>query len=148
MYNFKSLLLSFLNNENYINIISMLVVAFTSYRVAIYNASRPNKLKIKQMQLDYIYLPMYRVLENLSYPLGKRKAMEISKKLNSVLNSHYELAFPQLHKLNHELQQALINNLDYDCIIRIIYHQISVDYELLKKHWDILLKTSQTSLLG
>lgn len=76
---------------------------------------------------------MYRILVNLPHSLNKNIAQEVSNKLNSLLDAHYELAFPQLHKLNKDLQSALIDDRNYEYIIRIIYHQIAVDYELLKK---------------
>lgn len=43
MNNLKTVLLTFLNNQNYIDALSMVVVAITSYQVAKYTASRPNK---------------------------------------------------------------------------------------------------------
>lgn len=126
-------LASALNNENYINIASILVVAFTSYQVAKYNASKPNKLRVKQLQLEHVYLPLYRILVNLPKDLNKRTAIEIHKKIDNILNSHYELAFPQLHQLNAQLKESLLNNGDYHKVLHIIFHQVSVDYELLKK---------------
>lgn len=133
MDNIKDLIISFLNNGNYVNFISIFVVALTSYQVARFNASRPNKLKVKQAQLDFVYLPLYRTLIDLPRSVDKKKALAIHKKISSILDQHYELAFPQLHSLNKQLKEALLSNSDYSKILHTIFHQVSVDYEMLKK---------------
>lgn len=128
----KAFLLSILNNKNYIDIISMVVVAFTSYRVAKYNSSKPSKLKIKQQQLDCVYLPLFRLFITLPLDIDKKTALRFSKKLSHILEKNYVLAFPQLHELSKDLEENILKNEDYIKTLRIIKHQVCIDYELLK----------------
>nr|DAK68273.1 MAG TPA: hypothetical protein [Caudoviricetes sp.] len=122
-----------INNENYLNLISIFVVAVTTYYVAKYNTLKPNKLKIKQQQLDNVYLPLFQLFGNMTFPISKKSALSYSKKLNSVLEQNYVLTFPGLHNLNKELKAAILSNEDYSKILKLIKHQVDIDYELLKK---------------
>lgn len=127
------LITTFLGNTNYINFFSILVVAFTSYQVAKYNASKPHKLKVKQMQLDNVYLPLYRISLKNSSIMSRQQAVEMQKEIEYILDKHYVLAYPQLHQLNSDLKIALELDSGYVQISKELFHQISVDYELLKK---------------
>ena len=132
IYNF---ILQVLNNENYISVISMMVVAVTSYRIARYNASKPEKIKIKQLQFSNVYLPLFRVLSDLSYDLTLDEASELYEKISIILDKHYELVFPQLHELNKKLETAILVKRNYQKTLISIKHQVDIDYELLKsKH--------------
>lgn len=126
-------LTTLINNENYVNAISIFVVAFTSYQVAKYSALKPNKLKIKQQQLENVYLPLIRISLDVPKALSTKQALEIQQKINKVLDEHYELAYPQLHQLNDELAKAIHKSRGYCEILNDIFHQVSIDYELLKK---------------
>lgn len=123
----------FINNENYVNLISIIVVAITTYYVTKYTILKPNRLAIKQLQLENVYLPLYLVLKNLPQPISKSNALTYSKKISNILDKYYVLAFPQLHQLNQLLKLDIIKNSDYDKTLRIIKHQVDIDYELLKK---------------
>lgn len=131
--NLYNLILQIANNENYINIISIVVVAFTSYHIAQYNASKPEKLKIKQLQFSNVYLPLFRILSELPSEPTLSQATEIHEKILVILDKHYELAFPQLHELNAKLNTSIMDKHDYQKILACIKHQVEVDYELLKK---------------
>lgn len=122
-----------INNEHYINILSIVVVAFTSYQVAKYNSSKPEKIRIKQMQLSKVYLPLFRLFSDLPSTLSKEQALTLCKKMINILDCNYELVFPQLHRLVARLKKEIISNTDYSKTISIIRHQICIDYELLKK---------------
>ena len=126
-------LTALINNENYVNAISIFVVAFTSYQVAKYNALKPNKLKIKQQQLEKVYLPLIRISLDLPKTLSPKQALEIQQKIDKILDEHYELAYPQLHQLNDELVKSIHSSKGYCEILNDIFHQVSIDYELLKK---------------
>lgn len=125
--------LYFINNENYINLISIFVVALTTYHVTKYTVLKPNRLAIKQSQLEYVYLPLHLVLRNLPQHISRSNALTYSKKIANILDRHYVFAFPQLHKLNRTLKSDIINDFNYDKTLRIMKHQIDIDYELLKK---------------
>lgn len=131
--NFYDLILKVFNNENYINIISIVVVAFTSYHVARYSASKPEKLKIKQLQFKNVYLPLFRILSKLPDEPTPQQVLEAHEKISNILNEHYELVFPQLHKLNNELQLIISHGSNPQNILSVMSHQVEVDYELLKK---------------
>lgn len=124
---------TFLNNENYIETLSIIVVAITSYHIAKFNASKPNKLKIKQLQLTNVYLPLYRIFSEIPDDLPLSKALSIHNKTSNILDKNYELVFPQLHKLNSELKQCILSQDSYNSKIKIMKHQIEIDYELLKR---------------
>jgi hypothetical protein len=129
---FKTLI-DFINNENYVNFIGMIVVSVSSYQIAKYNASRPNRLKIKQLQLSNVYLPLYRIFDNLPSSPSPRQTIDALNKITNVLDKNYELVFPQFHSLNKTLRSDLIKNDDYQKVLKIMRHQVNTDYELLKK---------------
>lgn len=129
----KKLILVITNNANYINFLNMFVVAFMSYKIAGYSASKPNKIKVKQLQLNNIYLPLFRLLENIQDDLSLQKAIYIHKKMTNILDANYELAFPQLHQLNKSFGHAILKNSDYQMYLHKIKHIVATDYELLKK---------------
>lgn len=126
-------MLKLFNNSNFWTCVGIIVVAITSYTVAKYNASKPNKLKIKQLQLENVYLPLFRIFERLTkYPTVER-ASKLCEEISTILDKHYELVFPQLHNLNQKLKFQLDNDEPYLKTIQLMHHQISIDYELLKK---------------
>lgn len=122
-----------INNEIYVNVLSIVVVSFTTYQVAKYNASKPQKIKIKQLQLQNVYLPLFRIFSNFPEQPSKKQALGIYKKISNVLDSHYELAFPQLHRLTLRLRKEIMSGKNSSKTLKIIRHQVSTDYELLKK---------------
>lgn len=129
-----SALSKLINNSNYINFLSIIVVAITSYRIARYNASKPNKLQVKQAQLSNVYLPLHRIVEAIpATNISKQQALNAHRKISNVLDKNYELVFPQLHKLNCTLGKEILSNGQYEKTLKIIKHQVDVDYELLKK---------------
>lgn len=125
--------LSFVNNENYINLIGILVTAFITYRVAKYTTCKPERLSIKRAQLDNVYLPLFRLLERMPQSVSRLDALTYSKKIANILDKHYVLAFPQLHRLSYTLKRQLATNLNYTETLQSIRHQVVIDYELLKK---------------
>lgn len=126
-------LLAFVNNENYINLIGIFITAFITYRVAKYTTYKPERLSIKQSQLDNIYLPLFRLLEQMPQSPSRLDAFAYNKKIGNILDRHYVLAFPQLHRLNRTLKEQLVADLDYTETLQTIRHQVVIDYELLKK---------------
>ena len=125
--------LSFVNNENYINLIGILVTAFITYRVAKYTTCKPERISIKRAQLDNVYLPLFRLLERMPQSVSRLDALTYSKKIANILDKHYVLAFPQLHRLSYTLKRQLATNLNYTETKQTIRHQGVIDYELLKK---------------
>lgn len=128
-----NLFTSLLNNENYVSVIGIIAAAISAYQIARFNALAPHRLKIKQQQLDCVYLPLYRLFINDSGEMTLEKASQIQKQLNTILDKHYEYVFPQLHKLNLQLLKAIQENQNYVQILSVISHQVSIDYELLKR---------------
>ena len=129
---FKNLL-SFLNNDVYLNLIGVIFTAVLSYNAAKYSACKPNKIKIRQQQFDNVYLPLFRLLQNIPEVPTKLQALVLQKKISIILDQNYALAFPQLHSLNNEFQNCLLHDENFAKILKSIKHQIYVDYELLKK---------------
>lgn len=129
----QNFFLRFSNNENYINIISIIAVTVTTYRVTKYTILKPNHLTIKQAQLENVYLPLYLIFHDLPQSISRSDALTYNKKISNILNRNYLLAFPQLHQLNQILKTNIINDCDYEKILRIMKHQVDIDYELLKK---------------
>lgn len=129
----KNIFLQFINNENFVNIISIVVVAITTYRVTKYTTLKPSHLAIKQKQLENIYLPLYLVLRDLPQSISRSEALSYNKKISNILDKNYILAFPQLHQLSQLLRTNIIGDGDYEKFLRIMKHQVDIDYELLKK---------------
>lgn len=129
----KKFFMSFINNENYIDLISIIVVAITTYYVTKYTILKPNRLSIKKSQLDNVYLPLHLLFKNMPRSISKSDALVYSKKTSNILDKHYILAFPQLHGLNQSLKESIINNSGYEETLGIIKHQVDIDFELLKK---------------
>lgn len=125
--------ISFFNNSNFLQILAIITAMGSSYWTAKYNASRPHRLQVKQLQLEHVYIPLHHVFMDLPETLNKKQALYVHKKMNSILSKYYELAFPQLHSLNQELGAVILANENYNEKVRTISHQISIDYELLKK---------------
>lgn len=124
---------SFLNNEVYLNLIGVIFTAVLSYNAAKYSASKPNKINIKQQQFDKVYLPLYRLLENIPETLSKLQALELQKKISNILDQNYEFVFPQLHSLNTEFKNCLLHDKNFLNPLKSIEHHVHTDYELLKK---------------
>lgn len=120
-------------NENIINVISILVVAYTTYRVTKYNISKPNILKIKQLQLESVYLPLFRLLDKMPLNPSTQEIVHYQEEISKILNEHYLLVFPQLHELNENLKVLISLDKSPEKILKHIKHQVSTDYELLKK---------------
>ena len=118
--NFYQLLLSIVSNENYVNVLSIIAVSFTSYQVAKFSASKPEKIRVKQLQLANVYLPLYRIYSELPKNISKKQALNIYKKTSNILNCFYELAFPQLHRLTKRLKKDILTNQNYNKTINII----------------------------
>lgn len=129
----KNFLLTITHNANYINLFGTVIAAFISYKAARYTASRPNKIKVKQLQLSNVYLPLFRMFESVSDDLTLQKAIYLHKKTTNILDANYELAFPQLHQLNKSFGSAILENSNYQMYFHRIKHMVATDYELLKK---------------
>lgn len=131
--NLTDLLSKFFNNENYISILGIFIAAFTTYRVTKYSALKPYRQNIKQSQLENVYLPLFRLLDKMPSDINKYSAITYNKKISHILDKNYLLSFPQLHRLNDTLKCEILTDKDYEKTLRIIRHQVCVDYELLKK---------------
>lgn len=129
----KSFVINFANNENYINIISIIIVALTTHHVTKYTTLKPERMKIKQAQLEDVYLPLFLLLNNVPANVTKSQALIYCKRISNVLDKHYLLAFPQLHRLNHLLKSEILSDKNYVKTLFTIKHQVEIDYELLKK---------------
>jgi len=111
----------------------MVIVAVSSYLLAKYSASKPNKLKIKQVQLELVYLPLYRLFEKIPKNPDISVIESAQNEIEGILNSNYVLILPQLHKLNESLKQRLVDGQKYNETFNIMRHQVDVEYEILKK---------------
>lgn len=131
--NFGKFISNLFGNENIINVISILVVAYTTYRVTKYNISKPNILKIKQLQLEAVYLPLFRLLDKMPLDPTPKAIIHYQEEIEKILNEHYLLVFPQLHELNDDLEVAISLGKSPEKILKHIKHQVDTDYELLKK---------------
>lgn len=120
-------------NNNFLDFIGIIIVAVTSYIVARYTALRPNKQRVKQLQFDNIYLPLFKLLKDVHKDLSLEKAKDLHGHISFILDTYYEFAFPQLHVINNQFGDAIAKGLDFDNFFIILKHQVFVDYELLKK---------------
>ena len=84
----KNLFLTITHNANYINLFGTIIAAFISYKTARYTASRPNKIKVKQLQLSNVYLPLFRMFESVPDDLTLQKAVYLHKKITNILDKN------------------------------------------------------------
>lgn len=105
-----------------------------SYIMGRYTSNNPRRKAINQEQLEHVYLPLYKLLfaQDIS-TFDHQKMIKLSNRIQSILFNNYELAFPQLHQLSTDLQQALLLNKNYRTIICQIKYQVDIDYESLKR---------------
>lgn len=127
-------IIKIINNSNFLSLLSIVVASTTSYFVAKYNASKSNIIKVKQLQLDNVYLPLFRLFEALPEHMTIDYAIYLHEQTSVILDLYYELVFPQLHDLNRKLENQITQKDDsYKETILDMRHQITIDYELLKK---------------
>lgn len=69
--------ISFFNNSNFLQILAIITAMGSSYWTAKYNASRPHRLQVKQLQLEHVYIPLHRVFMNLPETLNKKQALYV-----------------------------------------------------------------------
>lgn len=122
-----------LNNDSILSLLSVVVSCLFSYKAGSMSVSKPYKIAIKQKQFEGLYLPLYRLLNSLPENPSVNDVYGFANKLAALLDSNYELAFPTLHDLNESLQKCISSNADCNELITEIRHQVSVDYQLLKK---------------
>lgn len=124
----------FLNSETLFKLTTILLTFLSTYFVAKYNINNPRKLKIKQLQFDNVYLPIYKLIyKDINKPIPKELALRYSIRIKAILHKNFELVFPQLHNLNDEFIDAIKNNNDYQSLFKKICYQVSVEYSLLTK---------------
>lgn len=129
----KDFFLNLFNNENCISIIGILITALTTYLATKYSVLKPSKSTIKESQLVNVYLPLHRLLDDISKPISNRQAIEYYKKLSNILEKNYLLVYPQLHELNKKLKLDLLNNENFEKTLYLIKYQVDIEYNLLKK---------------
>lgn len=130
---FGNLIFSFFSNSNYVQVLGFLISLITSYQIAKHNTFKPRQLEIKEKQLNKIYLPLYRLLENIETNISVENSLYYFKKIEKTLNQNYLLAFPQLHVLTKKLKYEVSARKDVSQTLYSIKRQVEIDYELLKR---------------
>lgn len=125
-------LFKIINNPNFMNIVSTVIATAATYLVARYKLLEPQKLKVKEARLKSVYLPLYRLIANTPEAPSIEDIIAIHKNLSDTLNAHYELAHPQLHRLNSELALKIHCKQDCSEVLDSISRNVSINYELLK----------------
>lgn len=129
----KEFIINLSKNQYFMTLVCSIVVAGFTHWLTLKNTAKPTKLKIQQTQLDKVYLPLYRLLKDISNDIDLQSAINIHNQLTAILNDYYEFVFPQLHDLNDILNNKITAKCGYQKILLEIKHQVSVDYDLLKK---------------
>lgn len=128
------ILQKFLTSDSLVKLSTIFLTFLSTYFVAKYNLNNPRKLKVKQLQFDNVYLPIYKLIYfDINESISKDKALKYAVSINDILEKNFELVFPQLHTLNSQLFDAINKNTDYQIIFNKISYQISVEYSLLSK---------------
>lgn len=123
-----------ISDENLVKILSILITAISTYFIAKYNSNTPLKLKIKQKQLDKVYIPLYKlIIPDIGNMITKELALDYVNKIKPILWDNYEFVYPQLHELTYKFLSAIKSDDDYQTIFDKICYQIELDYDLLKK---------------
>lgn len=129
-------IITFLNEniDNFLNILSLIVTSIVTYIITKYTIIKPKKLEIKQLQFEKVYLPIFKLIrKDLSNEIDQKTAINYSIKIKSILLNNYELAYPQLHKLNDSFFKAVKENSNYQEFFSKICYQVNLDYLMLKK---------------
>lgn len=124
---------TFFSNSNNISLVNIFVTVFISYHIAIFTSGRPIKLQVKDLQLNHVYSPLYQILKEVSCSLPYDEAVKLHNKISEILTNNYELAFPELHRLNASFGIHLSNHTNYSRTLDMIVHQVSIDHSLLRK---------------
>ncbi|MBS6504409.1 MAG: hypothetical protein KH415_22865 [Clostridium sp.] len=125
---------NFINSEALLKLTTILLTFLSTYFVAKYNLNNPRKLKIKQLQFDNVYLPLYKLIyKDINQSISKELAVKYSIRIKTILHKNFELAFPQLNVLTDKFIDAIKNNKDYQSLFNKICYQVSVEYSLLTK---------------
>lgn len=123
-----------ISGEDMIKIFSVLITVISTYFVAKYNSNTPRRLKIKQKQLDKVYLPIYKLLlPNIGSDISKETAFHLSTNIQNILFDNYEFAYPTLHLLIKKFNSDINSNSNYQETFNKICYQVGIDYDLLKK---------------
>ena len=93
---------------NFLQILAIITAMGSSYWTAKYNASRPHRLQVKQLQLEHVYIPLHHVFMDLPETLNKKQALYVPKKMNSILSKYYEQLFWQMEITMRKCVQFLI----------------------------------------
>lgn len=127
-----------------INAIKFILPIMATYFITKYSVNRPRKLEISQLQFENVYLPLYKIIcTKNTKNASKEDITRYLFRIKEITQRHYELTFPQLHKLIDTLFLQLKNDNGYQETFNKISYQVSLDYEILKK---TLGYPSETSL--
>lgn len=129
----KDFAIKLLNTTWFSGLFSTFFAGIVGFYTARFTATKPNKLQVKQQQLDNVYLPLHKLLKDMPETISPDKACEYSQIISDILDEHYLLVFPQLHQLSNQLRETVASEKGYSVILRSIKHQVNIDYELLKK---------------
>lgn len=131
---FKNFFNTYISMESIFDIVSIIVPLYLTYRITKYSLSNPRKISINEQQFKNVYLPLYKLVSKIDISsLSKSEALRFSKRMYSITQKNYELTFPQLHSLLEELVQQINKDKNYQSTFNKIKHQVSLDYEILKK---------------
>lgn len=117
--------------ENFLQSVFYPLSIIVTIAVTKYTATKPQKLAVKEQQFKLVYLPLHRALNNVNEKkISHVDAVKYAYKIKNTIDKHYELTFPQLHKL---IDETIKSSGEYKKIFKKIKCQIDTDYELLKK---------------
>ncbi len=131
----------FLNfiKSNYSSALTILITITTTfiptYLVSRYNALKPRKLDIQEKQLNYVYLPLTKLVKQYLYPdieTCRKNLPLFIKKVNKLFYANYQYLYPKTLKMFEVLKEEASKAEPSAFVIASFKDQTIHDYELLK----------------
>jgi len=128
----KEFVLKILNHNNLMTLFGTVIASFFTYRITKYSVAKPDRIKIKQTQLENVYLPLFKLFKDVPEEATREQVHVCNQEIVSILDRHYLFVFPQMHTLQKKLSNELTSGTDYLRTLETMRHQVITDYELLK----------------
>lgn len=112
----------------------ILIPSVITYFVTRYSLNRPRKTEIREKQFNLVYLPLYRITQQLLVPAKYKENLPLYiRKVDKLIYQNYQFVFPKTQKLFNRLK------LEFQKKNPNLYHlsnfeyQVASDYEKLKR---------------
>lgn len=122
-------------SNNLVEIFATFITITGTYFITKYQIINPNKIFIKQQQLENVYLPLYRlVIDPGTKVLDKIASDNIFNKIENIIDENYLLLYPDLLESYSDLKRSVETNTQIEQSYTKFCNIIFYDYEKLKRY--------------